>query len=425
MLSVIVLASLCFNNGVSAFTMGSMLPAYLCAQPGDNMPKSLGGVLKNAVFNKDTPLAFNPTAGNNLAMTAATMNNAPVNTAYMLSSFHNTINSISATQNVVFVTTGATTAGVTTAQAATAGAFTAIQAGAAVPITITSNLLAGGATGTVAGTPLDGTMIWAEDAATGARLGSFTDAGGAFVPFPGCGTDPNTGANVGMVHNQIIAAGGVYTQLTWNAPATLQANQQINMVGLAVSDGGFGFHCQTFTVGATTAPVPCQRDATGAAVLPPNVVAGTFATTNGAAVCQPDNNNPPAVNSCNAQMAAAGTAAAGTAAAGTAAAGGAAAGTAAAGTVGAGTAAGTANQGVTVAGMTPASAAGGAANQGVTVAGMVPAAAAGGAAAAGTAATAAPAATAAKAKKAKKAKKKANAPAAGTAVAAAKAAGAR
>ncbi|KAJ3015892.1 UNVERIFIED_CONTAM: hypothetical protein HDU68_012518 [Siphonaria sp. JEL0065] len=234
---ILLAVALVLVQSTLAFTNGTLLPPYLCAPPGDGMPKSLGGVLNFAVFNKDTPLAFNPTTANNLAMTPATMNDSPVNTAFMLASFHNTINSIAPMQNVISVTS--------TNNAP-------LTPGTAFALTLSSR----------GGVPLDGTMIYAQDVASGARLGSFTDTGAIFSAFPGCGQDAQ-GNNFGMVHNQIVSAGGTYTQLSFNAPATLTAGQQVAIKGLAVDDNGFGFHCQVFTVGSGAA-APCQCAATGA-----------------------------------------------------------------------------------------------------------------------------------------------------------------
>ncbi|KAI8618828.1 hypothetical protein BC830DRAFT_1106803 [Chytriomyces sp. MP71] len=213
--------SLIFALQVSAFTNGTLLPRYLCGPANDGMPKSLGGVLKFAKFNKDTPLAFNADPNNNLAMTAATMSDSPVNTAFMLASFHNTLNSIEAQTNVIAITSNAV-----------------LTPGQPFPLILSSR---------AADLPLDGAMIYAQDA-NGNRLGSFSDAGATFSPFPGCGQDAQ-GNNFGVVHHQIVADNGVYSQLTWNAPATLKAGDVITFKGLAVDDNGFGTHESTFTVG--------------------------------------------------------------------------------------------------------------------------------------------------------------------------------
>ena len=54
----------------------------------------------------------------------------------------------------------------------------------------------------VAGVALDGAMLHARDT-TGTPVGSFTDAGGVFLPFPGCGTNKQGQFN-GVVHQQVI-----------------------------------------------------------------------------------------------------------------------------------------------------------------------------------------------------------------------------
>ncbi len=53
-----------------------------------------------------------------------------------------------------------------------------------------------------AGIALDGALLHARNA-TGTPIGSFTDAGGIFVPFPGCGKNEQGQFN-GVVHSQLI-----------------------------------------------------------------------------------------------------------------------------------------------------------------------------------------------------------------------------
>ena len=52
------------------------------------------------------------------------------------------------------------------------------------------------------GVALDGALIHARDAA-GTPVGSFTDAGQVFVPFPGCGKNAQGEFN-GVVHSCLI-----------------------------------------------------------------------------------------------------------------------------------------------------------------------------------------------------------------------------
>ncbi|KAI9363934.1 hypothetical protein DFJ73DRAFT_473745 [Zopfochytrium polystomum] len=208
---------------VAAFTNGTLIPEYLCAK-NDGKPKTLGQVLNFAIFDKDTPLAFNKDAANNLAMTANTMTGGlPPNTAYMLASFHNTLNSIAAAANVITVNSKAT-----------------LTAGQMFPLTLTTG---------DPNVPLDGTMIYAQDA-NGHRLGTFKDtaAQSVFAPYPPCGFNDDGTPN-GLVHNTIVAAGGTYSTLNFMAPATLKAGDVVRIMGLAVTDNGFGTHMHDCTVG--------------------------------------------------------------------------------------------------------------------------------------------------------------------------------
>ena len=79
-----------------------------------------------------------------------------------------------------------------------------------IAVTLANNatsLVAGQANGLVlssmvAGIALDGAMLHARDAA-GTPVGSYTDAGGVFVPFPGCGFNME-GQHNGVVHSMLI-----------------------------------------------------------------------------------------------------------------------------------------------------------------------------------------------------------------------------
>ncbi|KAI8621833.1 hypothetical protein BC830DRAFT_1163433, partial [Chytriomyces sp. MP71] len=246
-----------------AFTNGTLLPEYICGPSNDGLPKTLGDVLGFAVFDKDTPLAFNLQSGNNLIMTNNTMagKGGKPNTAYMLASFHNSLNQVTAQKNVITVMSTAT-----------------LIPGQAFPLTLSSR---------GAGVPLDGALLYAQDS-NGVRLGSFTDAGATFSNFAPCGVDVATNNPVGVVHHQIVSDNGVYSQLSWNAPANLQAGQVITIRGLAVDDMGFGTHSTTFTVGAAPAPNGSgATNATSSAPIPapqPTNSGATVATSTAAPV---------------------------------------------------------------------------------------------------------------------------------------------
>jgi hypothetical protein len=74
-----------------------------------------------------------------------------------------------------------------------AGNATALQAGKANLLVLSSM---------AAGIALDGALLHARNA-NGTPVGSYTDAGGVFVPFPGCGKNKQGQFN-GVVHSKLI-----------------------------------------------------------------------------------------------------------------------------------------------------------------------------------------------------------------------------
>jgi hypothetical protein len=144
---------------------------------------------------------------------------------FQLAAMHNQYNSIVASQNTIMVTSTGM-----------------LQPGQPLPLTLTARQKDNKTM------PLLGCMIYAEDA-QGNRIGSFTDKGKAFVPFPACGVNPQ-GQMVGMVHQEPIAEDtGVYTNLVWNAPTTLPPGSKVMLKGLAADELGYGFWGTVFTVG--------------------------------------------------------------------------------------------------------------------------------------------------------------------------------
>ncbi|KAJ3346076.1 hypothetical protein HDU83_003467 [Entophlyctis luteolus] len=258
--SIVLLAA---TSSVSAFTDGLLLPSYFCAPPNGNLPYSLGGVLKNLVFDMDIPLAFSANPTQNLAPNPPMTGTTPPNTAYMpvlnpgqLASIHSSLNSITPLQNAVSITS-----------------TVALAAGAKMPLTISS---------TNPNNALDGTLIFAETQA-GTRVGSFADAGGHMAAFAGCGTNAD-GTPMGMVHTQLLNnTGSTYAGLTFTAPANLAAGDIVAIHGLAVQDAGFGFFCNQFTVGSATG-TPCTVvAATGVVTFATAAGAGAAAAGTGAA----------------------------------------------------------------------------------------------------------------------------------------------
>jgi len=214
-----------------AFTNGTLIPAYFCNPVPDGMPKSLGELIPFTVKDQDCPLAFNSNASQNLADVPLT-GSQPGNTGYMLASFHNTNNKITPLIPGISVTL--------------ANNATSLVAGKANGLVISSMAV---------GIALDGAMLHARTAAS-IPVGSFTDAGGVFSPFPGCGLNAQGQVN-GVVHHALITCNETYTMLSYNAPACSPG--PITLGGLSVTDNGFGVWNVTFPVTGST----CTTGAAG------------------------------------------------------------------------------------------------------------------------------------------------------------------
>ncbi|MCJ1396891.1 hypothetical protein MMC11_000081 [Xylographa trunciseda] len=225
LLSLLALATIL---PVRAFTNGTLVPAYFCNPVPDGMPKSLGELIPFTVKDQCADLAFNANATANLQDVPVT-GSKPGNTGYMLASFHNTENSILPIQQVIQVTT------------VSGGPLIAGQAN---PLVLSS--------GTV-GVALDGAMLYANNA-SGVRVGSFTDAGGIFKDFPGCGLNAH-GQMAGVIHSQLITCNETYSMLSYNAPKC--GNGVVMLAGLGVTDNGFGVWNQTMQV---TGQNPFDKD---------------------------------------------------------------------------------------------------------------------------------------------------------------------
>ncbi|MCJ1282542.1 hypothetical protein MMC26_001865 [Xylographa opegraphella] len=183
------------------------------------MPKSLGELIPFTMKDQDADLAFNASASANLKDVPVT-GSQPGNTGYMLASFHNTQNAILPIKQGLLVTTQS------------GGPLIAGQANALV--------LSSGA----AGVALDGAMLYA-NSPSGARVGSFVDAGAVFKPFPGCGLNAH-GQMAGVIHSQLITCNETYTMLSYNAPRCGYGT--VMLAGLSVTDNGFGVWNQSMEV---------------------------------------------------------------------------------------------------------------------------------------------------------------------------------
>ena len=207
-------------NYVLAFTNGTLLPGYLCGK-NDNLPKSLGGVLK-----------FFKLPGADLTV----------------ANFHNQ-NSTIPQYNVISVTR--------------LDNGTIMIPGELVDLVLSSS----------SGLPILGTLLYAEDF-FGNRIGQFLEFGPNMQLFPPCNIK-NDNPNVGIIHNAKLSETNIYQGIKWKVPDHM-CGCDIVFKGVAVTDSGFGFHSTTFTLNLMATPSSSVAPvATPVVVVSSTVVAST------------------------------------------------------------------------------------------------------------------------------------------------------
>jgi len=222
-ISTLILIALTAIGPVAAFTNGTLVPAYICNPRPDGLPKSFGQLLPYTREQLEA-VAFNANPGDNLGTAPAFNATAPsmvANSAYILASFHNTLNSLAAIEQGLVVTI--------------ANGSTSFKAGT------TQTLILSSGNTTV---NLDGALLYAEEGEQ--RVGSFTDKGGMFANFPGCGKSAG-GKIAGVIQTAVIACTSTYDQLQFNVPLCV-ASGTITLAGLSVTDAGFGVWKYNFPV---------------------------------------------------------------------------------------------------------------------------------------------------------------------------------
>jgi len=239
--AVVLLALLGLSQ---AFINGTLLPPYLCAAPGDGLPKSLGGVLPYLTLGISTNMynQFPPGNGTTPIETGINTVNAATGVvtlsvghavappaAMMLGAFHNgqaATNYVAATTNPAII--------VPSSIGFKNGTLVnyKITPGAIHTFAIVTN--APGFNN--AASLVDGFFVYAMDTVTGQRIGKFLEIGTLFHYWAACDLD-GTNPQVGIAHSKLINVTG-YTGVTWMAPASMKGT--VKFVGAAVSDGGFG-----------------------------------------------------------------------------------------------------------------------------------------------------------------------------------------
>lgn len=247
---------------VHAFTAGNLLPSYICGPTDltgaalDGFPKSLGGWLP---FVQRLTNPINPATGlGQVADTRvdfATDAGTLQNTQLLITNWHNR-DTIVPCQKTIFVTTALTNSPTVINQ---------IVPGQNHTITLTINGQDGQpncdfytsqnmvTAADIAAIALDGAVVYAMDSKA-ARVGTFLTFGineagvTTMQPWAACGAN-----NIGIVHNQLISETGQYTNIIWQAPATLVPGttakaSSVTFLGAADTDVGFGKHVSAIPV---------------------------------------------------------------------------------------------------------------------------------------------------------------------------------
>jgi hypothetical protein len=228
MLFLAVFLLLCAQQ-VSAFTNGTLLPAYLCGPFGDGFPKTVGGVVAFFQLETGSPPSL-------------------LHTQQTITSFHNRLE-ISPLLNALNVQAQPT--GIPASEGAP---NTQLRAGQLYDITLlgttyaNNSLPAQNLTGFAVAPDVvvDGAIVYAETT-NHSRVGRFTAFGASMVAWSACGP-----RSVGVVHTGLLGTDEVppYSGLQWRAPWDLPVGTTVRFKGAAVTDNGFGPHATDFTIQA-------------------------------------------------------------------------------------------------------------------------------------------------------------------------------
>jgi len=235
---------LLMGSTVQAFTNGTLLPSYLCANAGDGLPKSVGGMVANLVLgwgtnpyndfpvgNGSVNIVVGPvnTYKNGVLQLTANIAQAPP-ASQILGSFHNgqaatnyltvTTNPVVIVPDVINVTSGMLPAG------------WVVTPGATITMAVVTNAPSFNNMDNV----IDGFFVYAMDTATGNRIGEFTETTAKFHSWAACNVDGTT-PNVGIAHTDLVEESG-YVGLKWKAPNKIVGT--VKFIGAGVADGGYG-----------------------------------------------------------------------------------------------------------------------------------------------------------------------------------------
>ena len=235
--SIIILL---LSRSVYSFTNGTLLPSFLCGEPNDGYPKSLGGVLPflklgevNTAYNQFPPGVGTIPIQINDGINNPNGNALASNAKQILGSFHNgqpATGYITATTNIITIVPTD---------------FTDLNTGIVNQyFTITPNTVYN--MSLVVNLPifnnkdiaLDGAFVYAIDTVSLNRVGSFFILDDKMSYWYACTLNNKFPITTGIVHNQLLSETPIYSNITWQSPAEIFG--KIKFIGAGVSDYGYG-----------------------------------------------------------------------------------------------------------------------------------------------------------------------------------------
>lgn len=232
----------------TAFTNGTLLPAYLCGPQGDGYPKSVGTLIPYLQLgNVDTHYnQFAPGEGTVPILINDGVNN-PVGSALapnaqkIIGSFHNgdpNTGYINALKNPVLIVPTD---------------FTDLRTGIVNPDFVilpntlyNMSIVVNYPTFNCANVALDGAFVYALDTGSNQRTGTFVYTGDNMSPWYACSLNNQYPLGTGIVHNKLIVEGPIYSTITWQSPAVMYGN--ITFIGAGVTDAGYGPFSVTYSI---------------------------------------------------------------------------------------------------------------------------------------------------------------------------------
>jgi len=231
------------------FTIGTMIPNWLCGLANDGYPKAVSTVLPflklgTAIDNYNEYPIGNGTIQITLQQGNVTTGAHPAPASQIIGGFHN------GNASYGNFTKGVTNPVLLVPSTANAqnGSFSnfVISPGKNYTFALVVNAIGFNNMNEA----LDGGFAYAMDTVTGNRVGQWINAGATFSVWPACQINTNVIAT-GIVHNQVITNVSSITNLIWQAPTSISGT--IKFIGAGVTDGGYGAWSVEYNTTASSA----------------------------------------------------------------------------------------------------------------------------------------------------------------------------